>query len=42
VEDSKIKMLRIDQNDMETNSLERVLGEWAVAFGKRVADKYCI
>ena len=37
----KQRVLIIDENDMNANNVERLLGAWAVEFNKRVAEKYC-
>ncbi len=31
------RIVSIDENDMNVNNVERVLGEWALEFNKRVA-----
>ena len=37
----KQRVINIDENDMNANNVEKVLGGWAVEFNKRVGEKYC-
>ncbi len=37
----KQRVINIDENDMNANNVERVLGGWAVEFNKTVGEKYC-
>ena len=37
----KQRVINIDENDMNANNVEKVLGGWAVEFNKRVGEKHC-